>query len=179
MRNKWLLTVLMTVITIGGLKAQKSMYSSVSLTIATPGATTPFGMVQVGPDNGIKGWEFCSGYHNQSKTIMGFSHTHLSGTGATEMGDIMLIPVVVKVPFSAGEEENPSSGYRSSFSHDSEQASPGYYRVKLDDYNIFAEMIAIPRVGLHRYTYLTNEKSASMILYDNAMAIFNLKSKYK
>lgn len=128
-----------------------------------PGATTPFGMVQVGPDNGIKGWEFCSGYHHDSKTIMGFSHTHLSGTGAADMGDIMLMPVIGNVPFSPGEEENPSTGYRSYFSHDSEQASPGYYRVKLEDYHILAEMTATARVGFHRYTYPASVKSGIMI----------------
>ena len=74
-----------------------------------PAATTPFGMVQVGPDNGVSGWEFCSGYHDASKTIMGFSHTHLSGTGAADMGDIMIMPVVGDIPFSPGEEENPSA----------------------------------------------------------------------
>ncbi len=128
-----------------------------------PAATTPFGMVQAGPDNGIKGWEFCSGYHDASTTIMGFSHTHLSGTGAADMGDIMIMPVVGDVPFTPGEEENPSGGYRSSFSHDSEHASPGYYRVTLDDYDIIAEMTATPRVGFHRYTYPANEKSGILI----------------
>ncbi len=128
-----------------------------------PAATTPFGMVQVGPDNGIEGWEFCSGYHNDSKTIMGFSHTHLSGTGAADMGDILFMPVVGDVPFSPGEEENPSSGYRSSFSHDSEKASPGYYSVMLDDYQVMAEMTATPRAGFHKYTYPENEKSGIMI----------------
>ncbi len=128
-----------------------------------PGATTPFGMVQVGPDNGIKGWEFCSGYHNDSKTIMGFSHTHLSGTGAAEMGDILFMPVTGDVPFLPGSEEDPSSGYRSAFSHESEQASPGYYRVRLDDHDILAEMTATPRVGFHRYTYPAGEKSGIMI----------------
>lgn len=128
-----------------------------------PAATTPFGMVQVGPDNGISGWEFCSGYHDGSKTIMGFSHTHLSGTGASDMGDILLMPVVGDVPFIPGTEENPASGYRSSFSHDTEKAGPGYYRVKLDKYNILAEMTATPRVGFHRYTYPANEKSGVLI----------------
>jgi len=128
-----------------------------------PAATTPFGMVQVGPDNGVMGWEFCSGYHNDSKTIMGFSHTHLSGTGASDMGDILFMPVVDDVPFVPGEEENPSSGYRSSFSHDSEKASPGYYSVKLDDYNVLAEMTATARAGFHKYTYPENEKSGIMI----------------
>lgn len=128
-----------------------------------PAATTPFGMVQVGPDNGISGWEFCSGYHDGSKTIMGFSHTHLSGTGASDMGDILLMPVVGDVPFIPGTEENPASGYRSSFSHDTEKAGPGYYQVKLDKYNILAEMTATPRVGFHRYTYPANEKSGVLI----------------
>ncbi len=128
-----------------------------------PGATTPFGMVQVGPDNGIHGWEFCSGYHHDSKTIMGFSHTHLSGTGAAEMGDILFMPVTGDVPFIAGEEENPSAGYRSSFSHDSEKASPGYYRVRLDDYGVVAEMTATARVGFHRYTYPASEKAGILI----------------
>jgi predicted alpha-1,2-mannosidase len=128
-----------------------------------PAATTPFGMVQVGPDNGISGWEFCSGYHDGSKSIMGFSHTHLSGTGASDMGDILLMPVIGDVSFVSGSEENPSSGYRSSFSHDSEKASPGYYRVKLNNYNILAEMTATPRVGFHRYTYPVNEKSGILI----------------
>ncbi len=128
-----------------------------------PAATTPFGMVQVGPDNGVKGWEFCSGYHDGSKSIMGFSHTHLSGTGASDMGDILFMPVVGDVPFSPGTEEDPSSGYRSSFSHDSEQASPGYYKVKLDDYQILVELTVTPRAGFHRYTYPQNEKSGILI----------------
>ncbi len=128
-----------------------------------PGATTPFGMVQVGPDNGVKGWEFCSGYHDGSKSIMGFSHTHLSGTGASDMGDILLMPVVGEVSFFPGEEENPSSGYRSSFSHESEKASPGYYRVVLDDYHVLAEMTATPRVGFHRYTYPASKEAGIMI----------------
>jgi len=128
-----------------------------------PGATTPFGMVQVGPDNGTTGWEFCSGYHSESKTIMGFSHTHLSGTGASDMGDILFMPVTGDVSFSPGKEEDPSTGYRSSFSHESEKACPGYYRVKLDDYNIVVEITATPRVGFHQYTYPQNVKSGIMI----------------
>lgn len=128
-----------------------------------PGATTPFGMVQVGPDNGTDGWKFCSGYHTDSRSIIGFSHTHLSGTGASEMGDILFMPVVGDVPFHAGEADNPADGYRSSFSNESEVASPGYYKVILDDYNITAEVTATPRVGVHRYTYPESDKSGVII----------------
>jgi predicted alpha-1,2-mannosidase len=128
-----------------------------------PGATTPFGMVQVSPDNGTDGWKFCSGYHTDSKSIIGFSHTHLSGTGAAEMGDILIMPVIGDLPFQAGEETDTSTGYRSSFSNESEKASPGYYRVKLDDYNILAEVTATPRVGCHRYTYPASTKAGILI----------------
>jgi len=145
----------------------------------SPAATTPFGMVQLGPDNGIRGWEFCSGYHDQSKTIMGFSHTHLSGTGASDMGDILFMPVIGDVPFFPGTEEKPSTGYRSSFTHDSEKASPGYYRVKLSDYNILAEMTATSRVGFHRYTYPANEKSGIMIDLEHGIGDQTTKSYIK
>lgn len=90
-----------------------------------PGATTPFGMVQVGPDNGTDGWKFCSGYHTDSKSIMGFSHTHLSGTGVSEMGDILFMPVIGDVELKVGDK---SESYKSSFSNDSEIASPDTIR---------------------------------------------------
>ena len=158
---------------VGGnsaLIAQKKLSDYVDPFIGTeftghtyPGATTPFGMVQVSPDNGTDGWKFCSGYHTDSKSIIGFSHTHLSGTGAAEMGDILLMPVVGDVVFQAGDERDPSSGYRSSFSNESEKATPGYYRVKLDDYNVVVELTATPRVGFHRYTYPESEQSGVLI----------------
>lgn len=128
-----------------------------------PGATTPFGMVQVGPDNGTDGWKFCSGYHTDSKFILGFSHTHLSGTGASEMGDILFMPVVGEVPFHAGDTNDSGKGYGSSFSNEEEEASPGYYKVLLADYRIVAEMTATPRVGMHRYTYPESNKSGVII----------------
>ncbi len=158
---------------VGGnsaLIAQKKLSDYVDPFIGTeftghtyPGATTPFGMVQVSPDNGTDGWKFCSGYHTDSKSIIGFSHTHLSGTGAAEMGDILLMPVVGDVVFQAGDERDPSSGYRSSFSNESEKATPGYYRVKLDDYNVVVELTATPRVGFHRYTYPESEQAGVLI----------------
>ncbi len=106
-------------------------------------ATTPFGMVRVEPGNGTSGSEFCTKYNDESKTIKGFSHRHLSGTEAAGMGEVLLTPVVGNIPFIQGEE-NPSTDYPSSFSQDSEQSSLGYYRGKLDDYNILAEMTATP-----------------------------------
>lgn len=155
---------------IENISAQRKVLDYVNPFIGTaftghtyPGATTPFGMVQLGPDNGTDGWKFCSGYHTDSKSIIGFSHTHLSGTGASDMGDILLMPVVGDVPFEAGKEDSPQHGYRSSFSNESEMASPGYYKVKLNDYNIWAELTATPRVGVHRYTYPKNDKAGVII----------------
>jgi predicted alpha-1,2-mannosidase len=134
-----------------------------------PAATLPFGMVQVGPDTGNKGWDWCSGYHSQDSSILGFSHTHLSGTGAADMGDILFIPVVGETVFDAGDKENPASGYRSRFSHSSETAKPGYYSVKLDDYNIFAEMTASQRVGFHRYTFPESSQAGVIIDLEHGM----------
>ena len=128
-----------------------------------PAATTPFGMVQVGPDSGISDWEFCSGYHDSSSSIMGFSHTHLSGTGCPDMGDIMLMPMVDCDFWTAGEDEDTSKGYRSRFNTLSEKASPGYYSVLLEDYGIKAEMTATPRVGFHRYTFPESGSAAILI----------------
>lgn len=118
-----------------------------------PAATLPFAMVQVGPDTGTAGWEYCAGYHDADSSIIGFSHTHLSGTGCPDMGDILIMPVTGGVRFDAGPKENPDAGYRSRFSHATEVARPGYYAVRLDDYGILAEMTLAPRTGFHRYTY--------------------------
>lgn len=135
-----------------------------------PGATTPFAMVQLSPDNGILGWKFCSGYHMDSHSILGFSHTHLSGTGASDMGDILFMPVVGEVPFITGSEENPDEGFRSRFSNDSEIARPGYYRVYLDDYKVNVELTASPRVGVHRYTFPQSEDAGVMIDLEHGLA---------
>jgi len=118
-----------------------------------PAASLPFSMIQVGPDTGIKGWEYCAGYRDTDTSVMGFSHTHLSGTGAAEMGDILIMPVTGPVKFDAGTNENPDVGYRSRFKRENEIAKPGYYKTVLDDYGIQAEMTLTPRVGFHRYTY--------------------------
>lgn len=119
-----------------------------------PGATLPFGMVQVSPDTRIDTWDGSSGYHYSDGSIRGFSHTHLSGTGVGGLGDVMLMPIVGAVQLSAGEP-GKTPGYASRFSHKNEQASPGYYKVFLDDPKVTVELTATERSGLHKYTFPT------------------------
>jgi predicted alpha-1,2-mannosidase len=122
-----------------------------------PGATVPFGMVQLSPDTRIDGsWDGCSGYHYSDSVIYGFSHTHLNGTGVPDFGDIMLMPTM-------GEPMLDHDSYASKFSHANEKASAGYYTVQLDDDAINVELTATPRVGLHRYTF-TKKGQANIIL---------------
>ncbi|AWI25167.1 GH92 family glycosyl hydrolase [Flavobacterium pallidum] len=112
-----------------------------------PGATLPFGMVQLSPDTRIDGsWDGCSGYHYSDSVIYGFSHSHLNGTGVSDFGDIMLMPTM-------GEPLLNNKEYASVFSHDNEKASAGFYSVKLDKYNIDVALTATTRVGLHQYTF--------------------------
>ncbi len=118
-----------------------------------PGATLPFGMMQLSPDTGIEGWDWCSGYHYSDNSIMGFSHTHLSGTGATDLADILFMPTVGELKFIPGRKDHPGEGYRSRFKHENEIASPGYYSVYLDDYKVKAELTVSLRAGLHKYTF--------------------------
>lgn len=118
-----------------------------------PGATVPFGMVQLSPDTDNEGWDWCSGYHYSDSSIMGFSHTHLSGTGIGDYGDILFMPTTGKIKIEPGSKSSPDEGYRSRFSHQNENAEPGYYSVLLEDYNIFAELTATSRTGFHRYTF--------------------------
>ena len=117
-----------------------------------PGATVPFGMIQLSPDTYTTG-DVTSGYRHDAKSIIGFSHTHLSGTGFGDMLDLLIMPTNGKLHINAGKEHNPDTGYRSRFSHKNESASPGYYSVILDDYNTKAELTATERAGLHRYTF--------------------------
>ena len=118
-----------------------------------PGAAVPFGMVQLSPDTHLEGWDWCSGYHYTDSSIIGFSHTHLSGTGRSDLMDVLLMPTVGAVNVVPGTRENPDTGYRSRFSHQKESASPGYYKVKLLDYDIMVELTVSPRCGFHKYTY--------------------------
>lgn len=118
-----------------------------------PGATLPHGMVQLSPDTRLLGWDACSGYYYDDTSIMGFSHTHLSGTGIGDYGDILFMPVVGEKPLITGTAEKPDEGYRSRFSHEQESARPGYYQVLLQDDSINVELTATLRAGLQRYTY--------------------------
>lgn len=123
-----------------------------------PGATVPFGMVQLSPDTRIDGsWDGCSGYHYSDKTIYGFSHTHLNGTGVSDYGDIMLMPTM-------GEPSFDNKIYSSTFSHQNEKASAGFYSVKLDKHNIDVRLTTSTRVGFHEYTF--NQNGQANIILD-------------
>lgn len=144
-----------------------------------PGATVPFGMVQLSPDTEIKyfrqSFPWCAGYQYTDSTIIGFSHTHFSGTGHSDMGDVLIMPTVGTLKLSAGSSANPDSGYRSRFSHANESAQPGYYQVLLQDYNINAELTTTERAGFHQYTFPKSD-SAHIIL-DLIQSIYNYDQK--
>lgn len=126
-----------------------------------PGVCLPFGMVQVSPDTRLEGWDACAGYHYSDSIIYGFSHTHLSGVGVPDYGDILFMPATGKVLLQQGSAETP--GYRSKFSHKNEKAEPGYYSVFLDDYKVKAELTATERGAVHKYTY-PKTKAAHVII---------------
>jgi predicted alpha-1,2-mannosidase len=116
-----------------------------------PGATAPFGMIQLSPDTRFDGWDGCSGYHYSDSIIYGFSHTHLSGTGVSDYGDLLIVPQVGQAITVPGYQQ--AGGYGSRFSHDKEQAAPGFYSVHLEDGNIDARFTVSERSGLHEYTF--------------------------
>ena len=116
-----------------------------------PGATVPFGMVQLSPDTRDNGWDGCGGYHYSDSSILGFSHNHLTGTGCPDLGNILLMPTVGELKLTPGTK--PGEGYRARFSHDQETARPGYYEVMLPDYKVKVELTATARAGFHRYTF--------------------------
>jgi len=126
-----------------------------------PGATMPFGMMQLSPDTRLDGWDGCSGYHYSDDEIYGFSHTHLSGTGVSDYGDILLMPTT-KAIFNNGADGK--EGYKSKFSHDKEIAEPGYYKVHLDETNIDVELTVSKRSGIHKYSF--NETQQDYIILD-------------
>jgi len=140
------------------LQAQKTSADFVNPFIGTgghghtyPGATMPFGMVQLSPDTRLEGWDGCGGYHYDDSYIYGFSHTHLNGTGVPDLCDILIMPSTGETRWNNGSDGKP--GYGSKFKHSNESASPGYYKVVLDDYNIIAELTASTRVGMHSYSF--------------------------
>ena len=151
-----------------------------------PGATVPFGSVQLSPDTdtipyGVNGhynpdvYKYCAGYQYADSTIVGFSHTHFSGTGHSDLGDLLLMPTVGKLQLNPGTATDPDSGYRSRFSHAEEDAEAGYYSVNLKDYNIKAELTATTRVGMHQYTFPKSDEAH--IILDLKAGIYNYDEK--
>jgi predicted alpha-1,2-mannosidase len=128
-----------------------------------PGATVPFGFVQLSPDTRTQGWDACSGYQYSDSTIEGFSHTHLSGTGGAGLGDILVLPLTGKLNESNRYQPLDPERFKSKFSHDQELAEPGYYRVMLDSYGVLAELTATAHAAMHRYTFPASSQSHILI----------------
>ena len=168
---KGLVLIVVAAMNLGVLAQTRSYIRYVNPLIGTqkmghtfPGATVPFGAVQLSPDtdqqpHNIGGvynkdaYKYCAGYQYDDKEIVGFSHTHFSGTGHSDLGDFLIMPTVGPLQLEPGGKGDPKSGFRSAFSHANETAEAGYYKVKLDDDNILAEMTATTRVGFHQYTF--------------------------
>lgn len=151
-----------------------------------PGATVPFGSVQLSPDTDTLSYElngkyngdvykYCAGYKYEDKNIVGFSHTHFSGTGHSDLGDFLIMPTQGKLQMNPGTAADPKSGFRSVYSHDNEVVEAGYYKVKLDDDNIVAELTASKRVGMHQYTFPKSDQSH--IILDLMSGIYNYDDK--
>jgi predicted alpha-1,2-mannosidase len=145
-----------------------------------PGATAPFGMVQLSPDTQIRpfrqSYKWAAGYRYEDGTILGFSHTHFSGAGHSDLGDVLLVPISGdNVPLEPGDPDKIHSGYRSRFSHAEEHAEPGYYTVFLKDSDVHAELTASERVGVHRYAFA--EGASRHVLLDLRSSIYNYPGK--
>lgn len=151
-----------------------------------PGACAPFGIIQLSPDtdtiphniNGVyqgKVYEYCAGYQHTDNTIVGFSHTHLSGTGHSDLGDLLIMPQTGALQLNPGTKDDPDSGYRQRFSHENEQASPGYYSVTLDDTGVKVQLTATQRVGVHKYTF--PEGADQRIILDLLHGLYNYDGK--
>ena len=189
---KRFLTILWTLAGVStGLFAQRAQYvdpfiGTAGMGHTFPGACVPFGGVQLSPDtdmipHNIEGvyqprtYEYCAGYQYGDSTIVGFSHTHFSGTGHSDLGDILLMPGTGEVRFVPGTAQDPDSGYRQRFSHDTESAGAGHYEVTLADSGIRVELTATQRVGVHRYTYPKGE--SGHIVLDLDHGIYNYDGK--
>jgi len=176
-----------------GANAQQNLAKYVKPLIGTekmghtyPGPTVPFGAVQLSPETDTIPYEmngkyngdvykYCAGYKYEGKTITGFSHTHFSGTGHSDLGDFLVMPTQGKLQLNPGTANDTKSGYRSAFSHANETAEAGYYKVKLDDDNIIAELTATNRVGMHQYTFPKSDQSH--IILDLMAGIYNYDEK--
>ncbi|MEA4918771.1 GH92 family glycosyl hydrolase [Proteiniphilum sp.] len=199
-RLKLSITLLLLCMLVFSSNAQRNidfvnpMVGTKSMGHTFPGACAPFGLVQLSPDtemipHNIDGvyqsdaYRYCAGYQYDDKTIVGFSHTHFNGTGHSDLGDILIMPMTGEVKLDMGTADNPESGYRSRFNHDQEKAGVGYYSVMLDDYGILAELTASERVGVHRYTFPEGTGTGHIVLdldygiyyYDGKTVMANLK----
>ena len=151
-----------------------------------PGACFPYGFVQLSPDtdtiphniNGVyqpRVYDYCAGYQHRDSSIVGFSHTHFSGTGHSDLGDILIMPYSSETKLNPGTADNPDGGYRQRFRHETEVAAPGYYAVTLDDDNIRCELTATKRCGVHRYIF--PKGAAQKIILDLNHGIYNYDGK--
>ncbi|GAA4339338.1 GH92 family glycosyl hydrolase [Flaviaesturariibacter amylovorans] len=151
-----------------------------------PGATVPFGMVQLSPDTDTIPYEvngkyvpdvykYCAGYQYSDRTIVGFSHTHFSGTGHSDLGDVLLMPTLGPLQLNPGTADDPASGFRSAYAHTDERAAPAYYRALLQDHDIDAELTASTRVGMHRYTF--RKGGDAHVILDLVHGIYNHAQK--
>jgi predicted alpha-1,2-mannosidase len=151
-----------------------------------PGACVPFGFVQLSPDTDTIPYEkngkynpdvyrYCAGYQYNDKTIVGFSHTHFNGTGHSDLGDFLIMPTVGKLQLNPGTADHPETGYRSAFRHETEVASPGYYKVHLDEPGVDAELTVTPRAGFHQYIF--PQTDSAHIILDMAAGIYNYDGK--
>jgi predicted alpha-1,2-mannosidase len=186
-----LLTLLL--LPLWGAQAQQNLIQYVRPLIGTekmghtyPGATVPFGEVQLSPETdtlsyaangGYNGevYKYCAGYKYEDKTIVGFSHTHFSGTGHSDLGDFLIMPTQGKLQLNPGIAADSKSGFRSAFTHANEVVEAGYYKVRLDDDDILAELTATTRVGMHRYTFPQSDQSH--IILDLMAGIYNYDDK--
>ena len=131
-----------------------------------PGAVVPNGMIQPSPDTRIYEWDACSGYYYADTTINGFSHTHVSGTGCADYGDVLLMPTVGRQDYHSMGSKSQQMAYASAFSHENETAEPGYYSVFLDRYGVKAELTSTKRAAIHRYTFPKAEDAGFILDLD-------------
>jgi predicted alpha-1,2-mannosidase len=143
-----------------------------------PGSSVPFAAVQLSPDTWNDQWDWCSGYYAADTSIMGFSHTHLSGTGCGDLLDFLVMAGTGPVKLVPGPRSDPDAGYRSRFSHDSETAEPGYYQVFLQDPKVKVELTSTERTGLHRYTFPASEDAWLILDLEHSYLTNNGSSVY-
>ncbi|MDP5200025.1 GH92 family glycosyl hydrolase [Flavobacterium sp. DG2-3] len=198
-RSAFLLGVLISVLSINNVVGQNKsaekqnliqyvdpMIGTAKMGHTYPGATVPFGSVQLSPETdtiaySLNGkyngevYKYCAGYQYEDKTIVGFSHTHFSGTGHSDLGDFLIMPTTGKLQLNPGVASKPLSGYRSAFSHSTEKAEPAYYSVLLEDHKIKVELTATTRVGMHQYTFPKSDEAH--IILDLTSGIYNYDKK--